>query len=56
MVTIVVSVFVAYLAGRTLGPGAGYLRVFRVAGTTATLAYSAGLFHSPSGFVPPLDS
>lgn len=53
MVTIVVSVFVAYLAGRTLGPGADYLRVFRVAGTTATLAYSAGFFPFAIWFRPP---
>jgi hypothetical protein len=38
-----VSVFVAYLASRTLAPGAEYLQVFRVAGTTAILAYSAGV-------------
>ena len=36
---LLVSVFVAYLAGRTLPPGTAYLQVFRVAGTAAFLAY-----------------
>lgn len=39
---VVVSIFVAYLAGRTLGAGAHYLGVFRVAGCTAFLAYGLG--------------
>jgi hypothetical protein len=34
------SVFVAYLTGRTLAPGAAYLTVFRVAGTVAFLGYA----------------
>lgn len=38
-----ISVFVAYIAGRTLGPGVHYLAVFRVAGTVASLAYAAAL-------------
>ncbi len=38
--SVVVGVFVAYVAGRTLGPGAGYLPVFRVAGTVAFLTYA----------------
>jgi len=37
---VVVGVFVAYLTGRVLPPGAHYLDVFRVAGTAAFLAYS----------------
>lgn len=37
-----VSVIVAYLAGRTVGPGADYLQVFRVAGTVAFVAYGVG--------------
>jgi hypothetical protein len=37
---LVVGVFVAYLTGRVLAPGAHYLQVFRVAGTVAFLAYS----------------
>lgn len=40
---IVVSVFVAYLTGRTRVPGANYLEVFRVAGCAAFLAYSVAL-------------
>ncbi len=39
---VVVGVFVAYLAGRVMGAGAGYLDVFRVAGTTAFLGYGLG--------------
>ena|SRR5947207_4627468 len=38
--TIVISILVAYLTGRTVPPGAPYLRVFRVAGAAAVLAYS----------------
>ena len=37
---IVVGIFVAYVTGRVLGPGASYLHVFRVAGTVACLTYS----------------
>lgn len=37
-----VGVFVAYLTGRTLGSGTHYLQVFRVAGTTAFMAYGVG--------------
>ncbi len=36
---LIVSVFVAYLTGRTVGDGSEYLAVFRVAGATAFLAY-----------------
>ena len=39
-----VSVFVAYLAGISLGAGAPYLRVFQITGTAAILAYCGGLF------------
>jgi len=38
--SIVAGIFAAYVAGRTLGPGADYLQVFRIAGTTAFLAYA----------------
>ena len=38
-----VSVFVAYLASRTLPAGTEYLDVFRVVGTAGILAYSAGV-------------
>jgi hypothetical protein len=37
----VISVFAAYLAGRTLGAGTGFLEVFRVVGTAAFLGYGA---------------
>jgi hypothetical protein len=39
---LVVGVFVAYLTGRALGPGAEYLEVFRFAGTIAFVAYGIG--------------
>jgi hypothetical protein len=41
---VVVSMATAYLAGATLAAGASYLAVFRVAGTTAFLAYAAGVW------------
>ncbi len=37
---LIVGVFAAYVAGRTLTPGAGYLPVFRIVGTVTFLAYS----------------
>lgn len=37
---LVISVFVAYLTGRCLGPGVEYLEVFRIAGTVAFLGYA----------------
>lgn len=40
---LVVSTLVAYVTGRTLGPGAHYLAVFRVAGTVASLAYASAI-------------
>jgi hypothetical protein len=39
---LVIGLFVAYLTGRTVAPGAQYLVVFRVAGTAAFLAYGVG--------------
>ncbi len=42
--TVAVSVLVAYLAGATLPADAAYLAVFRVAGTTAFVAYAVGLW------------
>lgn len=39
---LVIGVVVAYLASRTLDPGAHYLAVFRVAGATAWLAHFFG--------------
>jgi hypothetical protein len=44
---LIVSFFVAYLAGHTVAPGARYLAVFRVVGTAAFLAY--GLAHLSNG-------
>ena len=44
--SIVVGTFAAYIAGRALGPGASYLTVFRFAGATAFLGYSAALVQS----------
>ena len=38
--SLVVGVLAAYVAGRTLGAGAEYLQVFRVAGTVAFVAYA----------------
>jgi hypothetical protein len=40
--TLVVSLFVAYVASVALGPGTPYLTVFRLVGATAFLAYAAG--------------
>lgn len=39
---LVVSIFVAYVAGHALAPGVEYLRVFQVAGATAVLGYCGG--------------
>lgn len=39
---LLVGFFVAYLTAHTVVPGAYYLRVFRVVGTAAFLAYSLG--------------
>ena len=39
---IVIGVFVAYLTGRTMAPGADYLAIFRVAGTAALLGHAGG--------------
>jgi len=37
---VVVSIFTAYLTGRTRMPGSEYLEVFRIAGATAFIGYS----------------
>jgi hypothetical protein len=42
--TLVISVFAAYITGRALGPGESYLQVFRFAGATAFIGYSAALW------------
>ncbi|MCI0617531.1 hypothetical protein L0244_31540 [bacterium] len=39
---VLIGVFVAYLTGRTTGPGAAYLSVFRLAATIAFLGYGVG--------------
>jgi len=41
---VAISVFAAYIAGRALEPGAHYLSVFRFAGCTAFVGYSAALW------------
>ncbi len=41
--SLLVGVFVAYLAWHALGPGADYLQVFRIAGVGAILGYAAGI-------------
>ena len=43
---VVVSIFTAYLTGRTQAPGTQYLQVFRVAGATAFLGYSMALIQN----------
>jgi hypothetical protein len=40
--SLIVSLFVAYVAAQAIPPGARYLHVFRVVGATAFLAYAAG--------------
>ena len=42
--SVVVGIFAAYIAGRALPPGAEYLAVFRFAGATAFVGYSAALW------------
>jgi hypothetical protein len=41
---VVVGIFAGYVAGRALGPGADYLRVFRFAGVTAFAGYALALW------------
>lgn len=41
---VVISAFAGYIAGRALPPGAHYLQVFRFAGATAFIGYSAALW------------
>jgi len=42
--TLLVGFFAAYLASRTLSPGAHYLQVFRVVGCTSFMAYAFAHF------------
>lgn len=41
--SVLISLFVAYLAWNSLAPGAEYLAVFRIAGTIAVLAYGVAV-------------
>ena len=43
---LVVGVFTAYITGRTIGPGAEYLAVFRIAGCTAFIGYALALWQN----------
>jgi hypothetical protein len=43
---LVISIIVAYVTGRTVGVGAPFLVVFRVAGTVASLAYASAIVPS----------
>jgi hypothetical protein len=43
---LVLSIVVAYVTGRTVGGGAAFLPVFRVAGTVASLAYASAIVPS----------
>ncbi|MEE9463978.1 MAG: hypothetical protein V3W14_00205 [Candidatus Neomarinimicrobiota bacterium] len=53
---ILVSICVAYLAGRILPAGTEYLTVFRVTGTTAWLAYGAAVVSDAIWFGRPWPS
>jgi hypothetical protein len=44
--SIVISVFAGYIAGRALAPGTDYIQVFRFAGATAFIGYSAALWQT----------
>jgi len=44
--SVVVSFFAAYTAGRAVGPGADYLRVFQFVGSTAFMGYSLALLQN----------
>lgn len=40
--TVLVGVFIAYIAGRTHAPGTAYLSIFRFTGTVAFMTYGVG--------------
>jgi hypothetical protein len=42
--SLLVGVLAAYVAGRALGPGTPYLKVFRFAGVTSFIAYSIAMW------------
>jgi hypothetical protein len=44
--SIVVGMFVGYIAGRACGPGTQYLQVFRFVGTSAFMGYSLALLQN----------
>lgn len=44
--SVLVSIFAAYVAGRTLAPGTHYLTVFRIVGATAFTGYSLALLQN----------
>ena len=50
---VVISIAVAYVTGRTLAPGADYMRVFQIAGTVAMLAYGGAFFQAAIWFGRP---
>ena len=50
---VIIGIFVAYLASRTVAPGAEYLAVFRVTGTTAWLAHGFAGIHESIWFGRP---
>jgi len=43
---IVIGIFSGYIAGRTLGPGAPYMTVFRFVGTVAFMGYGLALWQN----------
>ena len=51
--TLMVSLFVAYVAAHSIPPGAEYLHVFRVVGAVAFLAYAAASCRRRSGWGSP---
>ena len=49
---IVVGIFVAYIASRTLPVGASYRHLFQIVGATMFIAYSLGLLNGKSASRP----
>lgn len=43
---VVIALFAAYIASRTLTPGAPYLSVFRIVGTVAFIGFAGGLWQN----------
>ncbi len=50
---LVVAFMIAYLAGRTMGPGTAYLTVFRLVGTAAWFVHGVGIFSEAIWFGMP---